>query len=320
MGNTKLKLFRINLDLTNLEKVLEKYIGLTCAYPVKANEFVNQVHGLTLLEETNPHLKIYQEILDIEKENNFELSVLDFERTVLNFNRIYDYIEVVHKKFKDLNSYKRETEDIVRKYKNALIQVRNIENLDISLDELFSCEYVNSRFGRMPLDSLEKLIYYKNKPFIFQVFQEEKKYCWCMYLSTDKDEREIDDIFSGLFFERINIPDFVHGTPEDAQDTLLEEIKVSEKNLKEVNEEIQREIESKRDELSKIKGELLFIKRINDAKKYIVGLGDRFIINGFVRTKNVSTMKAQFEGIEGVELTFLPANSDKRLSPPTKLK
>ncbi|MBI9009617.1 MAG: hypothetical protein JEZ05_06255 [Tenericutes bacterium] len=320
MGNAKLKLFRINSKLMNLEKVLEKFVLLTCVYPVKANEFVKKVHGLASIDTSNPYLTVFEEFKEIEKENNLQMTEDLIGSKVYDYEEIKKYISELHKKLKDLNAYKRETEDIIRKYSNALIQVKNIEDLDISLDDLFSCEYINSRFGRMPIDSLEKLAYHNKHGFIFQIFREEKKYCWCMYLSTDRNEREIDNIFSGLFFERINIPDFVHGTPEIAQATLADEIHVAKENLKEITESLNREIEENIEKLAVVKSELVLLEKISDAKKFIVILGENFIINGFVRTKNVSLVENQFVGMDDVEITFLPSDSDKRLTAPKKIK
>lgn len=320
MGNAKLKLFRINSKLANLEKVLEKFVLLTCVYPVKANEFVKQVHGLASIDTANPYFNIFEEFKEIEKENNLQITEDLTTTKVYRYEEMKDYISELHKKLKDLNAYKRETEDVIRKYSNALIQVKNIGDLDISLDDLFSCEYINSRFGRMPIDSLEKLAYHNKHGFIFRIFREEKKYCWCMYLSTEKNEREIDNIFSGLFFERIYIPDFVHGTPEIAQATLVDEIHAAEENLKKIKESLHKEIKENIEKLSVIKSKLILIEKISDAKKFIVILGGNFIINGFVKTKNVSLVKNQLVGIDGVEITFLPSDSDKRLKAPKKIK
>jgi V/A-type H+-transporting ATPase subunit I len=320
MAIAKQKLVKINSNIANLEQVLERFVCLHCVHPVQANEFVEQVHGLTSLHSTNPCSIIYKEIKDLEKENNFEIPEVAIYRMDYTLENMKEYVYSTHERLKKLTNYRKELDDLVRKYKNALIQVNNIEDLDISLDDLFSCEYVNARVGRMPIDSLQKLVYYENKPFIFKAFHEEKNYCWCMYLSTDKFEREIDNIFSSLFFERIHIPDFVHGTPESAQVSLSMEIDVTEQALASVEKEISEIIETNLDKLSSVKGELIFMNKINDAKKYVVGLGDNFIINGFVQNKNIENVEEQFKDIEGVEVEFLPPDSDKRLTPPTKLK
>ncbi len=320
MAVSKLQLVKINSNKANLESVLERFVSLHCLHPVLASEFVDSVHGLTSIHSNNPCSLIYKEILDLEKENNFtipEVVVYSMDYTLENMK---SYVSITHEKLKELTNHKNELSDLIKKYENALFQVKNIEELDISLDDLFSCEWVNARVGRMPVDSVEKLKYYENKPFIFKVFHEEKNYVWCMYLSTNKLEREIDNIFSSLFFDRIRIPDFVHGTPESAQTTLKMEIKVAKESLSSVEKEISDILDENMNKLAVVKGEVVYMNKINDAKKYVVGLGDNFNINGFVEINKVDTVIDKFSDIEDVEIEVLPPDSDKRLKPPTKLK
>ena len=141
-----------------------------------------------------------------------------------------------------------------------------------------------------------------------------------MYIATNQHEREIDNIFSSLFFERIRIPDFVHGTPESAQVSLSMEIEVASESLKNIQKDIDVILEKNIDKLSTVKGELIFLNRVYDAKKYVVGLGDQFNITGFVQTKDVKHIKDSFTNLESVELEIMPPDSDKRLKPPTKFK
>ncbi len=320
MAIAKLKLFRITTSLTNLDPVLERFVNLDCVHPVKASEFVDQVHGLTSFESNNPCNVIYKEIEDLEKENNVIIPTVDLSTLNYSFDTMRDYVYTTHGKLQKLTLYRNEIEVLIKKYQDALTQIKNIENLDISLDDLFSIEYINARVGRLPIDSIEKLKFYENKPFIFKPFHEEKAYCWCMYLSTNEYEREIDNIFSSLFFERIHIPDFVHGTPESAQVSLAMEIKVATDTLQETQKEIDIILSENADELSLIKGELHFLNKMFDAKKYVIGLGDKFNITGFVESKHAKKIQRIFGKIAESEVEIMPPDSDKRLTPPTKLK
>jgi V/A-type H+-transporting ATPase subunit I len=320
MAISKLKLFRITSTKANLDLVLERFVNLDCVHPVEANEFVDQVHGLTAIESSNPCNVIYKEIQDLEKENNFQIPTLNISTLNYSLDEMKEYVYTTHDKLQALTMHRKEIETLIKKYSDALVQVKNIENLDISLDDLFTCEYVNARVGRLPIDSLERLKFFQNKPFIFKRFHEERNYCWCMYLSTNKYEREIDNIFSSLFFDRIHIPDFVHGTPESAQVTLAMEIKVATDTLNETQEEIDKILNENIEHLSLVKGQLEFLNKMYDAKKYTVGLGDKFNITGFVETKNAKLIEDIFNSVEGTEVEIVPPDSDKRLKPPTKLK
>ncbi len=320
MSIAKLKLFRITANLVNLDNVLERFVNLDCVHPIQATQFVDRVHGLTSFVASNPCNIIYNEIKEIEKENDFTIPSLEISTIDYSLDNMSEYISTTHEKLKKLTQHRKETEILIKKYQDALIQVKNIENLDISLDDVFSCDYVSARVGRLPIDSLEKLKFYQNKPFIFKAFHEEKNYSWCMYIATNQHEREIDNIFSSLFFERIRIPDFVHGTPESAQVSLSMEIEVASESLKNIQKDIDVILEKNIDKLSTVKGELIFLNRVYDAKKYVVGLGDQFNITGFVQTKDVKHIKDSFTNLESVELEIMPPDSDKRLKPPTKFK
>ncbi|MCK4551914.1 MAG: V-type ATP synthase subunit I [Tenericutes bacterium] len=320
MAIEKLKLFRINADLTDLDMILERFVDLHCVHPIEASEFIDKVHGLTSFVSVNPCNIIYKELQDIEKENDYEIPVAEVEAADYSFDRMREYVTSTHERLKKLTLHRKETENLIKKYRDALTQVKNIENLDISLDDVFSCEYISTRVGRLPLDSVEKLKFYKNKPFLFKSFHEEKNYCWCMYLVTNKYEREIDNIFSSLFFQRIRIPDFVHGTPESAQTSLSMEIQVAEGSLKEIQADLDEVLAQNSTELSRIKGDLLLLNKIYGAKKYVVGLGDKFSISGYVAKKDVKRLKSKYVDIEDIEIEVMPADSDKRVQTPTKLK
>ena len=320
MAISKLKLFRITSNKADLDLILERFVNLEWVHPVEANQFVDQVHGLTSFESNNPCNRIYKEIKDLEKENNFEIPAVEISTLNYSLDKMSDYVFTTHEKLQKLTQHRKETGILIKKYEDALTQVKNIENLDISLDDLFSVEYISARVGRMPLDSVERLKYYENKPFIFKSFHEEKNYCWCMYLATNKYEREIDNIFSSLFFERIHIPDFVHGTPESAQVSLSMEIKVATDSLNEIQAEIDKILNENIEHLSIVKGQLKFLNKMFDARKYVVGLGDKFNITGYVESKNAKHIEEIFGILENTDVEIMPADADKRIKPPTKLK
>ncbi|MDC7243413.1 MAG: V-type ATPase 116kDa subunit family protein, partial [Sphaerochaetaceae bacterium] len=50
------------------------------------------------------------------------------------------------------------------------------------------------------------------------------------------------------------------------------------------------------------------------------GLGDKISITGFVQTKDVKKVEKKFADMDEVEVEVMPPDSDKRLTPPTKLK
>ncbi len=320
MGIAKLKLFSISTNNNNLEQVLSRFIEMEYIHPVIANEIIDTVHGLKSFSTDNSCSIILKEILDIEKESNFTIPKKEVCSLDYSLDNMRDYVHSTHEVLQQLLANKRDTEDLIKKYSDALTQVNHIDNLKISLDDLFSCDYISARVGRLPLDSIEKLNYYNGKPFIFQTFQIEKSYAWCIYLTTNNNEREIDNIFSSLFFDRIHIPEFVHGTPMSAQNTLKAEIDVARVSLEEIDMDIQKTIEINLERMIEVKNELVFLTRLYEAKRFVIGMGDKIIINGFIEEKNLDRLEENFNDIKDVEIEVRPPDYDKRLKPPTKLQ
>lgn len=320
MAHSKTKLIIITSNLQNLDATLEAFVKLHCFHPVKSDEFVDLVHGLAGMYEGNPCPDLLNILRGIEKENEIKLPNA-FAQTVHNrFDYMQKRVSSIQKTLKSFAEDIKESILLLHKYNDALIQMKNLESLEISLDDMFACDYVYARVGRLPTESVEKLEFYQSKPFIFKSFSTDKNYSWCIYFTSQEYEREVDNIFSSLFFERILIPDFIHGTPKSANESLTKEIEAMNSEIKTVQENKTEFLKSVLEELHIFKSELLLLDRINEAKKFVVGMGKKISITGFVKEKDVSVIENRFESMRQVSLSILPPNYDKRLKPPLKLK
>ena len=320
MAIAKMKLINITGDNEYLNDVLLKFVDLDYFHPEPATKFVDSVHGLTTLVEENPIVEVLNHFKEVVSDMELDVAEKEMRSRDYDLNEMKAYVDDIHKRYLDGAIVKKDLETVIQENKDALIQVRNIESIDLNLDDLFECKYIKIRFGRLPLDSVEKLQYYRNRPFVFKSFSQDDTYSWCVYLTTEKYEGDVDNIFSSLYFERIRIPEFVHGTPERAKETLQEEIDNDYKQLQHVNEVLAKLKDECREHFAEIKGELEFLNHTYEARKYVVGLGERFSITGFIVEDDVDKLKRTFEDLKEVEIEVRPAHSDKRLAPPTKLK
>lgn len=320
MSIAKVKLVEITANVDNLDKILMNFINIKNFHPVLASEILEKVHGSTSFVAENPCQTLLTELNDLE--SKYELNLPDIEKHDIDydFNEMHDYMIGVKEKLEaEVNNIK-DLENHIAKYGDALIQVKGIQDLDIVLDDLFACEYITIRFGRLPNDSVEKLKYFQSRPYVFKALSSDQYNSWCMYFTTKEYKREVDNIFSSLFFERIFIPDFVHGVPKEAVEAIEKEIENAQAMIDSYKGCIHDITCGLNNPLAIIKGELKFLTRLFEAKKYVVGLGDRFSILGFVEEEKVGSFKEVFSNIEEIEIEVNDAYSDKRIKPPTKLK
>ncbi len=315
-----MKLVTLSSDLNQLDEVLRKFIEFEQFHPIASEQFVDRVRGLKTFSSSNPFKSLLDEIIEIENEFNIQLPQVKQDNLEYNIDQMHDEVVKVHQELRREVKAIKDIEKEMELYNLSLEQIHNLENLDISLDDIFSCKFLYTRFGRLPVDSIEKIKYYRNKPFIFKAFNEKDNYVWCMYMATEEYKHEIDSLFASLFFERVRIPEFVHGTPEKAEKQLVEHIECLKLDLDGLKNELSKMKETCMGNLSRTKGELEFLGKLFEAKKYVVGLGERFSITGFVVKTDVDKFKDHFKETANLDIDVRPASSDKRITPPTKLK
>ena len=78
----------------------------------------------------------------------------------------------------------------------ALEQLSHMENLSVSLDDIFASKYLQVRFGRLPSDSYQKLKYYDDRLFFFQPLSEEGEFVWGFCFTDKIHVAEVDEILS----------------------------------------------------------------------------------------------------------------------------
>ncbi len=320
MAIAKMKLINLITDESSLNEMLLRFVDLDCFHPEAAGRIAETVKGVATLEDEDPFTELFAQCKDMEV--NMGLSLTNEPQKVhdVDLDQIRSDLSAVSARWEQIQTAKKEVETAIQETRDALTQVENMEGMDLSLDEIFSCKYINVRFGRLPLDSADKLHYYENHPFVYHSFKEDSSYSWCMVMTTAKYEHEVDNILSSLYFERIHIPGFVHDTPEQAKENLRTEIASDEAHLIHIEDRRAELLDQWMKRLNQIKGELLFLEKTFEARKYVVDMGDRYSISGFAAADDVEYICSVFADLPGMEMEVRPAHSDKRFAPPTKLK
>ena len=318
----KMQLITLTADKEKVDELLSKFIDYKGFHPVDPQKILTTVHGSSAYDGGNPTTELIEEIKEIESELGLTLLPVKTRDLKDNLDDMHQYIVDSHHAFSvEFNDIKRlESEN--SKMLVALQQLEYLESLDLSFDDLFGTKFLSVRFGKLPFDSIERVSYYQHKPFIFIPFSEDKetKELWCLYITSNEFKREIDNLFTSMYFERVYIPEFVHGTPGDAREVLKSTI---EKNKLEIDELRKLLIElglKYQEKLGIIKGELEFLNLMYEAKKYVVGFGDRISLTGFIEKNCLKDFEKTFESIDTVQIDIDEATSDQRFQPPTKLK
>ncbi len=319
MAIAKMMLLDIEFEQSQYDDVLLKLLEQDEFHPELASKFVDSVHGLSVLNRENPYADLLSRMTNASEQFGFTLDEVEVENNVMNVIKADSLFCDLVEQAETFNRVKKELDEVIEENDEAMIQLHHVAGMEVDFDELFSCKYLQVRFGRLPLNNVDKLKYYEGKPFILKRFHDDEQYTWCMYITTPSKSLEIDNIFSSLYFERARIPAFVHGTPELAISEIQEETDAAKKMSDDLANRIVKLFNEHKAELDRIYTIALHLNKTYEAQKYVTVLGDKSVIIGFASAKDADKIKADFESIEGVEVDIRPGNGDSRLTPPSKL-
>lgn len=318
MAIEKMNLLHIDFNESQLQNVLYKMLSVDEFHPILASLITSQVSGLHVLQGDNPYQDALYYAEKICLELGIRVPVEESDELSYDRDRFALLMSEVYEKTNSNLDIRRDLLKMNEEYIDSIQYSKYLQDADFNLDDIFNLHYLKVRFGRLPIDNLPKLEFYSAHPFVFKSFHTDAAYAWCMYFSTLEFEGDIDNVFAALQFERIRIPDFFHGKPQEAIRSIEDEIVENKKQIQKINIQIEEIRVQFEEEL------LLFYKKfktLNDLfvlRKYVINLGSDFQISGFSNNKHTKKIQKKVEGYATV--TVLPPDSDERLIPPTKLK
>lgn len=318
MAIAKMKLVEIEFPEDQSDVILSKLVDSEDFHPEPASKFADSVRGLTVLNRPNPYADLLARM--DEAKSNLGLTLDDAKSQMLDIAQadalFCDVVDQANK----IDKLQKDLQQMINENNEAITQLKNMQDDHLNLDQLFTSHYLQIRYGYMPTMNLDKLKYYDDQVFLFKPFFKDGKYCYCLYMTTETHAPEVDNIFSSLYFERIHIPSFVHGTPKEAIGQLEEENDAAKKNIDKYESRKQKLFADNKADLSTIYATCKENAETSEAQKYGVVFGQQAAIYGFCEDKYAKKLKKEFEVRDDVKVEIKPPMGDSRLTPPTKLK
>lgn len=321
MSIEKMELVNIAGLTGDLNAVLVKLSDCGCFHMESAASYLGKDKGYKSIKEDNPYTPVLKQLGELSARAHIKFESADCSDIAnSSLDRLNKRVLSVRRKLDKLIEEKNEAKDKLNTYKIALEQVNHLKGLDADFQQLFNCKFVKVRFGRLPSDSFDKLPYYDDKPFYFVDFTKEKEYYWGAYFTPNSIAEEIDEIFEDLYFERMKIPDFIHGNSDAAAEELGSLIVSAEKEAEEAEAKIKIFIEMEKPGLDKIFSHVKAGHDNFDLRSMAYFSKDKFHVVGFVPKKEAEGFMKLFDDMENVSVLMQPASANGKLSPPIKLK
>ncbi|MFR1786173.1 MAG: V-type ATP synthase subunit I [Ruthenibacterium lactatiformans] len=320
MGMVKMKHINIYGPEQDPQQTLEVLAKLACFHPDKDAERINAAAGAA----ENLYTPLLASTLGLIKDVGGDPALQEYRGRFFEYGAVKDEVEALSAQVAERGKRQAEISAKLATYAQTKTQLYHLTGLHTSVDEIFACKYLKVRFGRIPKDSYLKLPYYDDHSFTFSEYDFDGEYYWGMYFVPESHAKEVDDIFASLYFERMWVPDFVHGTPQDALAQIMtqeSELQAEQKELDNMSDiAAPADIERLREYASWLNYEM----QIFDMRKYVITLEHTYYISGYVPESDVERLKQGLLMVHGVkaceddEADAVDGAPDRQ--PPVKLK
>lgn len=321
MSIEKMEFVNISGHTKDLDAALVKLSECGCFHIESASKVAKKKSGYITLKEENPYTPLLRTLNEISARSGISFKSMDFSDVENDsLASLEKYLSDVSNTLDEYKTAERQAREQLSVHEQAMYQVDHLQGITADFQQIFHCEYIKIRLGRLPADSFAKLPYYDDKPFFFIHFSQEQEYYWGMYLVPAAYLDEVEEIFDELYFERTRIPDFVHGDAETASSELHKMVEEDKKEIESCVKQLNEFMLLKTEKLCKIFSRLKTQHDNFDLRNKAVIVNDKFCIVGFVPRKDSEHFAEMLGDIESVEVTMQHADVNGKIPPPIKMK
>ena len=321
MSIEKMEFVNITGHTNDLNATLVKLSDCGCFHIESASKVAKKKSGYTAIKEDNPYTPLLRKLNEISARSGISFKSMDFSDVEEDSLPVLEkYLSEVSNTLDEYKTAERQAREQLSVHEQAMYQVDHLQGITADFQQIFHCEHIKIRMGRLPADSFAKLPYYDDKPFFFIHFSQEQEYYWGMYLVPAAYLDEVEEIFEELYFERTHIPDFVHGDAETASSELHKMVEEDKKAIEDCVKQSDEYMQLKTERLCKIFSRLKTQHDNFDLRNKAVIVNDKFHIVGFVPRKDSERFAGMFGDIESVAVSMQHADVNGKIPPPIKMK
>ena len=242
----------------------------------------------------------------------------------MRLNDVSNEMEQVRDRVSEISSQIQETEGELAIHTATLEQLSHLtgneeQSFDVDFSEIFSCQNLKVRYGRFPSDSYERLPYYEDRDVCFLKFGEDEGYKYCFVFAPVDESEELDEILTSLYFERIHIPDFIHGNVSEARTELQQDIEKDKANIEKSRKAMEEYIGEKKDFLSGCFTRLKTMYDLYELRENVLVTSGRFYMTGYVPEGSKKGFEDPFVDA-GFDVELRDLNKKEEADAPVKLK
>ena len=288
--------------------------------PDNVFSFYSNTEKFVQINEESPYSKLINRISELSKGAGWKLGLVDISDFDADDDELTEYVDYISEKMNELINSKNELLKESNKYKSEIEKISKFKGLEQKINDLLDCEYVKVRFGKLPKESFEKISFYNtDEDILFFPCTNDKRYYWGIYFAPIEKLNDIDRVFSGLYFENIEIEPF-DGTVEQRAEDLQSKFRDLSDRIFLIERKITAFWEQQKGQCLRVYSKLKELEVFCGIRKFAARYNESFILVGWIPAENEREFCSKLSEINGVEYSTETGKNILSHSPPVKLK
>ena len=324
MAVTGMRLVNVTGSLNRLSEVLDACCSGEDFQFEQAMSFFGSKSDFTPINDENPYGPLLSRLTAALAEAKLEVEPYEEGKAMPtpDWTQTGGYVDELATTLRTLGAERSELQRQIEQTQIELEQLRHFTQLDVKLQDIFDCEYIKVRFGRLPKESYNKLKYYSDNPYIMLLqCDSDRDYVWGMYLSPIESIAEVDRIFQTLLWERMHLPE-AKGTPKEECAAMEQRIKELQAQEQEAAKGVEEYWADNCERCSALYHMLDRNSSAFELRRYVAKYksGDKFFLAGWVAAKNAKQFEERLNAMPDVECEIERPDAAQEHSPPVKLR
>lgn len=321
MAITKMKAVTISGQINDFDAVVEKYVYGRDIHLEKAMSVLSNRKNLQSFDDTDEYEALAKDALAVLKLAGCGIKK-DIENENMTIDDMQGFIDEVNAQIESERQRTEELRSLIQANDEAAGRLALMLDTNVDLSRIAGLEFIKARFGHIPKTGYRTLVTYLNGlDVIFVKTAEDMTDVWGFYFTPRQLEKKIDEIFSSLYFETVNIPADYSGTPKEIQQRLIKENEGYKKEIETLSEKTAQMLSASVDKLCGIYNLAKKRSQFARIRKNAVHSDVFFYIVGWMDVREALKLEKEIAAAGDTVMFYAGDPSEAReLSPPTKLK
>lgn len=321
MPIAKMKLVNIVGDMNDVDETVTALGSSGVFQPDEAGEFFSDSEKLIPLAASDAYSPLLDKLRGIMAQAGIRPRIVDSAAyDSADPDTVSLFIDRIDAEMGDLVRERDEIREEITQCTRMIDKTRHFIGLGIDIERIKECEYIVTRFGRLPAVSYQKLDSYNDNPYVeFFPCTREGNYYWGAYAAPLDEAGKIDRIFARLYFEPVDI-EGIEGTPKEYVEKQQSNLKTLKADADRVDRRIAECAKANEAELLKVFTALCRQHSYSSIKNHACKYNRSFVLVGWIPAEYEGRISELLKPIRSVEVSFTKAKDESMHSPPVKLK